>query len=60
MSANVEERVKDIIGEELGVEREHRVVMLMLDTVDFPVVVWGAKRAGNVTVARNTRHGADP
>src|SRR5918993_5241762 len=44
---------------ELGVEREHRVVMLMLDTVDFPVVFWGAIRAGIVPVPLNTLLGAD-
>src|ERR671912_617520 len=43
----------------LGVEREHRVVMLMLDTVDFPVVFWGAIRAGFVPVPLNTLLAAD-
>ena len=43
----------------LGVEREHRVVMLMLDTVDFPVVFWGAIRAGIVPVPLNTLLAAD-
>jgi 4-hydroxybenzoate-CoA ligase len=43
----------------LGVEREHRVAMLMLDTVDFPVVFWGALRAGIVPVPLNTLLAAD-
>src|SRR5690349_1404798 len=30
----------------LGVRREERVAMIMLDTVDFPVVFLGAIRAG--------------
>src|SRR5829696_9074998 len=42
----------------LGVERERRIVMLMLDTVDFPVVFWGAIRAGIVPVPLNTLLGA--
>ena len=33
--------------------------MLMLDTVDFPVVFWGAIRAGIVPVPLNTLLGAD-
>jgi 4-hydroxybenzoate-CoA ligase len=38
----------------LGVRREERVLLLMLDTVDFPVVFWGAIRAGIVPVPLNT------
>jgi len=34
----------------LGVRREERVAMIMLDTVDFPVVFLGAIRAGIVPV----------
>jgi 4-hydroxybenzoate-CoA ligase len=37
-----------------GIGRERRLVMLMLDTVDFPVVFWGALRAGIVPVPVNT------
>ncbi len=37
-----------------GIERERRLVMLMLDTVDFPVVFWGALRAGVLPVPINT------
>ncbi|HVV40640.1 MAG TPA: benzoate-CoA ligase family protein [Nitrobacter sp.] len=38
----------------LGVRPEQRVAMIMLDTVDFPVVFLGAIRAGVVPVPLNT------
>src|SRR5580698_10684267 len=38
----------------LGVRREERVAMMMLDTVDFPAVFLGAMRAGIVPVPLNT------
>jgi 4-hydroxybenzoate-CoA ligase len=38
----------------LGVRREERVVMIMLDTIDFPIVFLGAIRAGIVPVPLNT------
>ncbi len=38
----------------LGVRREERAAMLMLDTVEFPVVFLGAMRAGVVPVPLNT------
>ncbi len=37
-----------------GIGRERRLVVLMLDTVDFPVVFWGALRAGVIPVPVNT------
>lgn len=37
-----------------GLKREDRVAMLVLDTVEFPVIFWGAIRAGVVPVALNT------
>ncbi len=37
-----------------GVPRESRVAILMLDGVDFPVVFWGAIKAGIVPVCLNT------
>ncbi len=38
----------------LGVRREERVAMIMLDTVDFPLLFLGAIRAGVVPVPLNT------
>jgi len=38
----------------LGVHREERVAMIMLDTVDFPAVFLGAVRAGILPVPLNT------
>lgn len=38
----------------LNVARGSRIAMLMLDTVDFPVVYWGAFRAGVIPVCLNT------
>jgi 4-hydroxybenzoate-CoA ligase len=37
-----------------GVERERRVVLLLQDTVDFPIAFWGTMRAGAVPVPINT------
>src|SRR5215210_341024 len=38
----------------LGLGREDRVAMMMLDTVDFPVLFWGTIRAGIIPVPLNT------
>lgn len=38
----------------LGIRREERVAMMMLDTIDFPVVFLGSMRAGVVPVPLNT------
>jgi len=37
-----------------GIQREQRIALLMLDTVDFPAVFWGALRVGIVPVPINT------
>ena len=37
-----------------GIGRERRVVLLLQDTVDFPIAFWGALRAGAVPVPVNT------
>jgi 4-hydroxybenzoate-CoA ligase len=37
-----------------GIQREQRIVLLMLDTIDFPIAFWGALRAGVVPVPINT------
>jgi 4-hydroxybenzoate-CoA ligase len=39
---------------ELGVEHEHRVALLLNDTVDFPVAFWGTIRAGAIAIPLNT------
>jgi 4-hydroxybenzoate-CoA ligase len=46
-------RVANALSEK-GVRRETRIAMLMLDTVDWPAVFFGAIRAGIVPVAFNT------
>src|SRR3974377_2121823 len=38
-----------------GSEPENRIALVLLDTVDFPVLFWGAIRAGIVPVLVNTR-----
>jgi 4-hydroxybenzoate-CoA ligase len=43
----------------LGVRREERVAMIMLDTIDFPITFLGAIRAGIVPVPLNTLLTAD-
>jgi len=40
--------------EALEIQRESRVAMLLLDTVDYPIAFWGAIRAGVVPVCLNT------
>ena len=42
-----------------GVAREQRVVLLLQDTVDFPIAFWGAMRTGAVPVPINTLLTAD-
>src|SRR5271167_2800987 len=43
----------------LGIRREERVAMIMLDTTDFPIVFLGAIRAGVVPIPLNTLLTAD-
>jgi 4-hydroxybenzoate-CoA ligase len=43
----------------LSLVREDRIAMMMLDTVDFPVLFWGSIRAGIVPVPLNTLLTAD-
>jgi benzoate-CoA ligase family protein len=38
----------------LGVQMEQRVLLCLLDTVDFPTVFWGAIKIGSVPVPVNT------
>jgi 4-hydroxybenzoate-CoA ligase len=37
-----------------GIDRERRIVLLLQDSVDFPIAFWGALRAGVVPVPINT------
>jgi 4-hydroxybenzoate-CoA ligase len=37
-----------------GIGREQRVVLLLADTIDFPIAFWGTMRAGAVPVPINT------
>jgi 4-hydroxybenzoate-CoA ligase len=37
-----------------GIRREQRIVLLLLDTIDFPIAFWGALRAGMIPVPINT------
>jgi len=39
----------------MGIERENRVALVLLDTIEFPILFWGAIRAGIVPVLINTR-----
>ena len=39
----------------LGIEPENRIALVLLDTVEFPVLFWGAIRAGIIPVLINTR-----
>ena len=38
----------------LGLQAESRIVMCLLDTVDFPIVFWGALKIGAVPIPVNT------
>jgi 4-hydroxybenzoate-CoA ligase len=37
-----------------GIKREQRVLLLLQDTIDFPIAFWGTMRAGAVPVPINT------
>jgi len=43
----------------MGIEPESRIALVLLDSVDFPVLFWGAIRAGVIPVLINTRLTAD-
>ena len=51
--SNAVARVGAVLAQ-LGVERENRVVLILHDTVDFPILFWGAIRAGIIPVLLNT------
>jgi 4-hydroxybenzoate-CoA ligase len=37
-----------------GVAREHRIALVLLDSIDFPIAFWGSLRAGVVPIPINT------
>jgi len=43
----------------MGIEPEDRIALVLLDTVEFPILFWGAIRAGIIPVLLNTRLTAD-
>jgi len=51
--SNAAARVGAVLAR-LGVERENRIVLILHDTVEFPILFWGAIRAGIVPVPVNT------
>src|ERR1700754_5164552 len=54
--ASLETATRQFAGalQQAGIAREQRVVLLLQDTVDFPIAFWGALRAGAVPVPINT------
>jgi len=50
---NTTNRMANVLGA-LEIKRETRIALLMYDTVDFPIVFWGALRAGVIPVCLNT------
>ena len=51
-------RMANLLGAH-GIGREDRIAMIVLDTVDFPTIFFGAIRAGIIPVAVNTLLGTD-
>lgn len=47
-------KVANMLTTEFNIRRETRIALLMMDTVDYPCVFWGAVRAGVVPVCLNT------
>jgi 4-hydroxybenzoate-CoA ligase len=39
----------------MGIEPESRIALVLLDTIDFPILFWGAIRAGVIPILVNTR-----
>jgi 4-hydroxybenzoate-CoA ligase len=52
--ADASRQAGDLLTRTLGLRREDRIALLLLDTVDYPVLFWGAIRAGVVPVLLNT------
>ena len=51
-------RMPDLLGK-IGLGQEDRIAMLVLDVLEFPVIFWGAIKAGVVPVAVNTLLGTE-
>ena len=51
--SNAVARVGPLLAQ-LGVERENRIVLILHDSIDFPILFWGAIRAGIIPVLLNT------
>ena len=51
-------RVADLLARH-GLHRESRVAMLVLDEIEFPLIFWGALKAGVVPIALNTLLASD-
>jgi 4-hydroxybenzoate-CoA ligase len=56
--SNAAARIGPVLAR-LGIEQENRIALVLLDTVEFPILFWGAVRAGVVPVLLNTRLTAD-
>ncbi|MCC6888345.1 MAG: benzoate-CoA ligase family protein [Hyphomicrobiales bacterium] len=50
---NAVSRVGPVL-QRLGVERENRIALIVHDSIEFPILFWGAIRAGVVPVLLNT------
>lgn len=50
---NAVSRVGPILAR-LGIERENRIALVLHDSIEFPILFWGAIRAGVVPVLLNT------
>jgi len=46
-------RLADLYAQH-GIEAEHRVAMLVLDQIEFPIIFWGSLKAGVIPIALNT------
>ena len=44
----------------LGLRQESRIVLILLDTVDFPIAFWGAIRASVIPIPLNTMLPVEP
>ena len=51
-------RVADLLARH-GLHRESRIAMLVLDQIEFPLIFWGALKAGVVPIALNTLLASD-